>query len=488
MVSNAGPSSVADAPVVDTMPASLTGVTWTCTAGVGGHCDNSGPVAGDINTTVDLGVNGSVQFTVTGTIAGPTVGSVVNTATVSAPAGVTETNSADNAATDATAVTTTAALSISKTDGQTTDVAGTSSTYTIVVTNSGPSAVVGAAVTDALPPGFTNASWTCVAAGAGSCADAGPTTGNVNTTVDLPSGTSATFTVTGTIDASFTGVLSNTATVIAPPGTIDDPANNTATDTTTVVAEANLVVTKSDGTTTATPGTATTYTVTVGNTGPSAVTGATVSDALPVGATSMNWTCSATAGSSCTASGSGAIADIVGLLPGGQLTYVVTVDIAAAATGSLTNVATATVPATVTETTPLDNSATDTDTLVASTDLAITKTDGALDSRTGHRRHLHDRGHQQRSVRCDRGHGDRCVPRSAHRRQLDLHRPVHARRQRPARRCGRSARRSHRHLRRLGDRRPVRDRHAVEHRDRRRCGRARPTRSRPTIRQPTPTR
>ncbi len=378
VVSNAGPSSVADAPVVDTMPVSLIGVSWTCTAGTGGHCDNSGPVSGGINTTVDLGVNGSVQFTVTGTIAGPTVGSVINTATVSAPAGVTETNSADNAATDATSVTTTAALSITKTDGQTTVVAGTSSTYTIVVSNSGPSAVVGADVTDALPSGFTNASWTCVAAGAGSCADTGPTTGNINTTVDLPSGASATFTVTGTVDASFTGVLSNTATVVAPPGTIDDPANNTATDTTTVVAEANLVVAKSDGTNTATPGTSTTYTVTVGNTGPSAVTGAAVTDAMPVGATAMSWTCSATAGSSCTASGSGAIADIVGLLPGAQLTYVVTVDIAAASTGSLTNVATATVPATVNETTPLDNIATDTDTLVASTDLAITKTDAVL--------------------------------------------------------------------------------------------------------------
>ena len=378
VVGNTGPSSVADAVVTDTVPTSLTGVTWTCTAGVGGHCDNSGPVAGDINTTVDLDVNGSVQFTVTGTIAGSTVGSVINTATVSAPVGVTETDSADNVATDSTAVTTTAALSISKTDGQTTDVAGTSSTYTIVVTNSGPSAVVGAVVDDLLPTGFTNASWTCVASGAGSCADAGPTPGNIGTTVDLPSGASATFTVTGTIDATFTGLLSNTATVTAPPGTIDDPANNTATDDTTIVAQANLVVTKSDGTNTATPGTATTYTVTVVNIGPSAVVGATITDALPVGATAMNWTCSASAGSSCTASGSGAINDTVDLLPSGELTYVVTVDIDAAATGTLTNVATATVPATVTETSPLDNTATDTDTLVAESDLAITKTDGSL--------------------------------------------------------------------------------------------------------------
>ena len=374
-VSNAGPSSATDAVVVDNVPVSLTGVSWTCANGAGGVCDTSGPVAGNINTTVDLGVNGSVQFTVTGTIAGATIGSVVNTATVSAPAGATEIDSADNAATDSTAVTSTAALSISKTDGQTTGVAGTSSTYTITVVNSGPSAVVDAGVTDVLPAAFTNGMWTCVASGSGNCDDAGPTAGDINTTVDLPSGGSATFTVTGTIDPAFTGALSNTATVTAPPGTIDNPADNSATDTTTVVAEANLIVTKSDGTTTATPGANTTYTVTVVNSGPSTVPGATISDPLPAGATAMNWTCTASAGSSCTASGSGALVDTANLLPGGQLTYVVIVQIDAAAVGTLSNTATASVPVTVTETALLDNSATDIDTLVANTDLEITKTD-----------------------------------------------------------------------------------------------------------------
>ncbi|MEP7201973.1 MAG: hypothetical protein ABI894_05150, partial [Ilumatobacteraceae bacterium] len=375
VVGNAGPSAVSDAVVVDTFPAALTGTTWTCFAGVGGNCDSSGPGAGNINTTVDLGVNGSVQFTVTGTIAGSTIGSVVNTASVSAPAGVTETDSANNSATDSTAVTSTAALSITKTDGQTTNVAGTSSTYTITVLNAGPSAVIDAAVGDGMPAALTNATWTCTASGGGNCDNPGPTVGNINTTVDLPSGGSATFTVNGTIDAAYTGVLTNTATVTAPPGTIDDSADNSATDNTMIVAEANLVVSKTDGAVTATPGSSTTYTMTVSNSGPSVVTGATVSDAVPTGATSMNWTCTATAGSSCTASGSGSITDTVTLRPAGVLTYLVTVVIAAGATGSLTNTAAASVPASVTETSPLDNNATDTDTLIPSTDLSITKTD-----------------------------------------------------------------------------------------------------------------
>ncbi len=52
-------------------------------------------------------------------------------------------------------------LRISKTDGQTTAVPGTLLTYTIVVTNAGPSAVTGATVSDTLPAQLTGASWTC---------------------------------------------------------------------------------------------------------------------------------------------------------------------------------------------------------------------------------------------------------------------------------------------------------------------------------------
>src|SRR4029078_3815431 len=53
----------------------------------------------------------------------------------------------------------------------------------------------------------------------------------------------------------------------------------------------------------------------------------------------------------------------------------VTAHVDAAGTGTLTNVASASVPATVTETAPLDNTASDIDTLIPSTDLSITKTD-----------------------------------------------------------------------------------------------------------------
>src|SRR6185436_16398539 len=75
------------------------------------------------------------------------------------------------------------------------------------------------------------ASWTCVAAGGATCT-AGPVTGNIADTVDLPVGGTATFTLVLTTVSTATGNLVNTATVAAPPGTTDPvPANNSATDT-----------------------------------------------------------------------------------------------------------------------------------------------------------------------------------------------------------------------------------------------------------------
>ena len=57
----------------------------------------------------------------------------------------------DDEATDTTSVTPTADLSITKSDGQTEAVPGEALTYTIVVSNAGPSAVVDMAVDDTMP-------------------------------------------------------------------------------------------------------------------------------------------------------------------------------------------------------------------------------------------------------------------------------------------------------------------------------------------------
>src|SRR6185503_6479701 len=70
-----------------------------------------------------------------------TSGSVTNTATIAAPSGTTDPTSGNNSASDTDTVTPVADLTITKTDGVTSVTAGTSTTYTITVTNNGPSTV-----------------------------------------------------------------------------------------------------------------------------------------------------------------------------------------------------------------------------------------------------------------------------------------------------------------------------------------------------------
>src|SRR6185369_12082248 len=131
-------------------------------------------------------------------------------------------------------------------------------------------------------------SWTCTSDG-GSCPASG--TGDLLASIDLPVGSTATFTVTGPVSPSATGVLANSVAVAAPSDVTDPfPGNDTASDLDTLKPEADLSITKTDGLDSAQPGDAVTYTIVASNAGPSAVSAAPVSDALPAGLTAASWT------------------------------------------------------------------------------------------------------------------------------------------------------------------------------------------------------
>ncbi|SEK95277.1 conserved repeat domain-containing protein [Stigmatella aurantiaca] len=193
-------------------------------------------------------------------------------------------------------------LAITVTDERTTVEQGQSLTYTITVTNNGPNAVSGAAVTDAFPAALTGVSWTC--APASSCSVPSGTGNLADVLLSLPSGGSAVFTVTGTVSPTATGTLTNTATVASPASNVDPvPANNSATDTTTIVAAstADLQVSIGDSPDPVVVGGALTYTVNVTNNGPSTASSVTATVNLPpgtvfVGATGTGWTCSEAGG------------------------------------------------------------------------------------------------------------------------------------------------------------------------------------------------
>ncbi len=245
-------------------------------------------------------------------------------------------------------------LSITKTDGVTTAIPGGSVTYTIVASNAGSGPVSGATVADTFPAVLT-CTWTCAGAAGGTCTASG--SGNINDTVNLPVGGSATYTASCSVSLAATGTLANTATVSS---SVSDPVpgNNSATDTDNVAPLADVSITKTDGVGAVTPGGATTYTITASNAGPAA-TAATVADTFPA-SLSCTWTCAGAGGGACAASGSGNINDATVSLPaGGSVTYTAPCTVSPSASGTVVNTATVT-PVEI-DPTPGNNSATDTD-------------------------------------------------------------------------------------------------------------------------------
>ena len=231
-------------------------------------------------------------------------------------------------------------LAVTKSASPSPYVPGESLTWTVTVTNNGPSDAVTATVTDPLPlPGFT---WTCTATTDSTCTTSG--SGDINDTVTIRTGGTLTYTITGTVPADTTGDLTNTTTVTPPPGVSDPGCTPTCTATTVTPAQptTDLAVTKAATPNPYVPGETLTWTVTVTNNGPSDAVTATVTDPLPL--PGFTWTCTATTDSTCTTSGSGDINDTVTIRTGGTLTYTITGTVPADTTGDLTNTTTVTPP------------------------------------------------------------------------------------------------------------------------------------------------
>ncbi len=172
-------------------------------------------------------------------------------------------------------------LAITKTNNATSVAPGGTTTYTIVVTNHGPDNAEDVTVIDNLPMELSSATWTCSASTGASCTAASGS-GSINTTVNLPNGGAATFTVTAQVSAIASGTLTNEATVYVPCG-IDDPVseNNTATDSDPLVPRINLSLNMAVNNTGPAPGQTVIYTLTLRNAGPSTATGVVVGDPLP---------------------------------------------------------------------------------------------------------------------------------------------------------------------------------------------------------------
>jgi uncharacterized repeat protein (TIGR01451 family) len=259
-------------------------------------------IAGNVATTCHTAaLADTASVTVTFSVTAPvTIGTVTNT--VSA---VSDTQG-DVVSGSSTLVATTtvenADLQVTKTHAPVVVNPGDSFTYTIAIKDNGPSIASNVVLTDAAPTNITFGTVTILSSDAVVQTCPGMTTTLLSCTLSQPiaPGTTVTFTVPATLASSSTGPVSNTASVSS--ATLDSvSANNTSTD---VVAAplADVGVAIAVDPTTAVPGGTVTYTVTVTNLSTTTdATNVVVTDALPAGLT-------APAGSTTTTIGTAAFA------------------------------------------------------------------------------------------------------------------------------------------------------------------------------------
>ncbi|MFB2935154.1 hypothetical protein ACE1B6_07725 [Aerosakkonemataceae cyanobacterium BLCC-F154] len=297
-VKNNGPSSLntlgnsqdIDARVTDDFPTQISNISWTCApaaASPAGSICRTTSGTGNIDTRVNLPVNGVVEFKVTGTL-DPNVAvgtTITNTASVFRSKDVTDPKYFDvnpnennnRRSYSFTVGQSSADASITKTQTNpnppTPVTPGQNVTYNIVVTASGNTDSTNVQVTDSIPTGLS------FVGNSGACTTSFPCVlGNI------PSGQTRTITTTLGVPANYSGPspVTNTATVASSNDT--NPNNNTASATTNIQQTADVVAVKT-GPSTVNPGGTITYNITVTNNGPSAATNVVIRDTLPAGVT-----------------------------------------------------------------------------------------------------------------------------------------------------------------------------------------------------------
>jgi uncharacterized repeat protein (TIGR01451 family) len=317
-VANNGPTAAASVVVTDTLPAAATFVSASA----------GGSVSGNVVTwpaIVSLANGASQAYTVT--VTAPASGTLLDIAASSSttPDPVPVNNNGSLPASRVTTVVVEQADVATSKTGPAVVTAGAAYSYALTVSNAGPSAAVGVAVTDTLPAGVTFVS----ATGGGTLA------GNVVTwpaIASLASGASQGYGVL--VAAPTSGTLLNI--VASTSSTLDsDPSNNNGSSpmarVTTIVQEQADVVTTKAGPGTVNAASQFSYTITARNVGPSAAAAVLVSDTLPATLTFV----AATGGG--TASGNVVTWPVIASLASGAVqSFDVTVT--APPTGSFTNI------------------------------------------------------------------------------------------------------------------------------------------------------
>ncbi len=311
VVTNNGPLPGTNIVLTDSLPASVNLASITPSPGT--SCAGVSTVVCSMGD-MSVGMAATVTLAVTPTVSGM----VVNTASVTA----------DEPDPDPTNNTATATNSVNPVDLVLTKTAapnpahsGDLITFTLLITNHGPSNATGVVVTDTLPGNMAFGS-----APAG-CSYATVVVCQIGA---LANGSARTLTVTARLALDASGIFTNTAVAASiEPDTAR--ANNTAKVGVVVRPQADLGVNKIAGPNPVYVGNSLTYIVTVINNGPSAATNAVITDVLPAGIT-FNWALPA-----CAPSGGSVICNMGTIARGDSATAMIVVTPTAAAAGTVTN-------------------------------------------------------------------------------------------------------------------------------------------------------
>jgi uncharacterized repeat protein (TIGR01451 family) len=287
-VTNQGGAASHDVVVSDTLPAALTFISGTPGCSAAGQ-----------NVTCALGSIGggqSVPVTLTVRVAPELpAGSVIsNTATVSAL--TIDENASNNSATAvAPASGTSADLSTTKSALESAITPGNTFTYRIRVTNNGPSTAVNVRATDTLPAPLAFVSSPSGCSAIGQNVSCGPA-------ATLAPGDGATFDIIVRLDPAYTGNGGDIANVATASTDTPDPnpgndSNPPAPPPSVSAPESDLQIVKHVSPAAVAPGESFSYTLQVGNNGPSNAANVQVTDTLPPQTTFVS------SPSGCTAAG-----------------------------------------------------------------------------------------------------------------------------------------------------------------------------------------
>jgi uncharacterized repeat protein (TIGR01451 family) len=297
-VANDGPSVAIDA-------------TWSNALPVGTRFDSLAVPAGWSCITPAVGSNGSVTcnaaslapasndvFTLIVSVDADVAAATALDTTATLSSATPEADAGDNSASATTTVATAADLTLSLSDAPDPVPPGGLLTYTLGLTQAGPSHAATVQLSDPLPAGtafdslVAPAGWSCTTPAVGA-------TGTVSCTIASLAPGSTSFTLVVAVDPGVVvgSSLSNTATVAS--ATSDPaPAENSATASTLVGSgTADLALTLSDAPDPVVAGSTLTYVLGADNAGPANATDAILSDTLPPGTRFVSlvqaagWTC-----------------------------------------------------------------------------------------------------------------------------------------------------------------------------------------------------